>query len=310
MIRTDGVLAFVAVVEGGSISEAARRLRLAKSVVSERLIELERTLGGTLLRRSTRRLSLTEDGAAFLERARRILGEMEGASADMAARRGLIVGPLRISAPVTFGRLHLGPALYPFLAEHPGLELTLDLDDRRADVSSSGFDAVIRHGAIEDTRLIVWRLAPSRRLLAAAPGYLDRHGTPTSLAELERHRGIFYSNRGVADWRFRGEVGSTITASAQFALGINNGDMMRDAAIAGLGIALLPAFIAAPALRDGLLVEIDVGCRPDAEFIYMAHAEGRTPPAKLRALAEHLRRVFGHPPYWETGLDHGAQVPP
>src|SRR4051794_28090073 len=127
MIRTDGILAFVTVVEGGSISEAARRLRLAKSVVSERLIELERTLGGTLLRRTTRRLSLTEDGAAFLERARRILDELEGASADMTQRRGLIAGPLRISAPVTFGRLHLGPALYAFLAQHPGLELTLDL---------------------------------------------------------------------------------------------------------------------------------------------------------------------------------------
>jgi DNA-binding transcriptional LysR family regulator len=157
------------------------------------------------------------------------------------------------------------------------------------------------HCVIEDTRLIVWTLAASRRLLTASPAYLDRHGTPTCFKDLERHRGIYYSNRGIGDWRFRSQDGSTITASAALALGVNNADMMRDAAIAGLGIALLPKFIAAPALSDARLVEIDVGSRPDGEFIYMEHAEGRDPPAKLRALADHLKRAFGDPPYWEMG---------
>lgn len=301
MIRIEGIAAFVAVVEAGSVSEAARRLRLSKSVVSERLAELERSLGGSLIRRTTRKLTLTEDGTAFLERARRIVREIEEAAADMAERRGTLSGPLRIAAPVTFGRMHLGPALYPFLAQHPEIALTLDIDDRRVDPVADGYDAVIRHGPIADSRLVAWKLAPSCRLLTASPGYLERNGTPSSLAELDGHRGVFYTNRGVADWRFQTPEGAVVLR-ARLALGINNGDMMRDAAIAGLGIALLPAFIAGPAIREGRLVEIGVGHRPEPEFIYMAHPEGRNPSAKLRAIADHLRRSFGDPPYWDAGV--------
>jgi DNA-binding transcriptional LysR family regulator len=298
MIRIEGIAAFVAVVESGSVSEAARRLRLSKSVVSERLAELERSLGGVLLHRTTRKLTLTEDGTAFLERAVRIVQEIEEATAEMAVRRGTLSGPLRIAAPVTFGRMHLGPALYPFLVEHPEIELVLDIDDRRVDVSSEGYDAVIRHGPIIDSRLVAWRLSRSRRLLVASPGYLDRHGVPKTLADLDGHKGIFYTNRGAADWRFQTPDGA-IVVRAKLAVGMNNGDMIRDAAVAGLGVALLPAFIAGPAISEGLLVEIDVGYRPEAEFIYMAHPEGRNPSAKLRAVADHLRKAFGDPPYWD-----------
>ena len=139
MLKLDGIATFVAVAEAGSLSEAARRLRLAKSVVSERLAELERSLGTALLHRTTRRLALTEDGAAFLERAAQITREVEEAAADMAERRGTLAGPLRLAAPVTFGRMHLGPALYPFLAQHPRIELTLELDDRRVDAAADGY---------------------------------------------------------------------------------------------------------------------------------------------------------------------------
>jgi len=214
MLKLDDIASFVAVAEAGSISEAARRLRLAKSVVSERLAEIERSLGATLVHRTTRKLSLTEDGAAFLERAARILREVEEATADMAERRGSLSGPLRISAPVTFGRLHLGPALFPFLARHPKLEMTLELEDRRVDAAADGFDAVIRHGRIEDSRLVAWRLAPSRRLLVASPQYLERAGAPTSIEQLQTHRGIFYMNRGVADWRFTGPAGQSTCVRA------------------------------------------------------------------------------------------------
>ncbi|PZU25534.1 MAG: LysR family transcriptional regulator [Shinella sp.] len=304
MMKLEGIAAFVAISEAGSISEAARRLRQSKSVVSERLAELERTLGARLMHRTTRRLTLTEDGSAFLDRARRILGDVENATADMAERRGAMVGPLRISAPVTFGRMHLGPALYPFLAAHPHIELTLDLDDRRVDASSGGFDAVIRHGPILDSRLMAWKLAPSRRVLCASPGYLAQHGAPQSVNDLAAHKGIFYTNRGVADWRFpRGEGGGTeadaIVVRGRLALGLNNGDMIRDAAIAGLGIALLPMFIAGPAIRAGDLLSIEIGVHPEDEFIYMAHPEGRNPSVKLRAMADHLSTAFGRPPYWE-----------
>ncbi|WP_313612668.1 LysR family transcriptional regulator [Agrobacterium sp.] len=298
MMKLEGITAFVAVAESGSISEASRRLNLSKSVVSDRLSELERVLGTTLLHRTTRSLSLTEDGSSFLERAVRIVNEVRDATDDMAERRGDLKGALSLSAPVTFGRLHLGPALYPFLLQNPALEVSLDMDDRRVDVSSAGFDAVVRHGPIVDSRLMAWKLAPSRRLLVASKNYLEQHGTPHNAAELEGHHGIFYTNRGVADWRFVGPNGAVIVR-AKVALRVNHGDMIRDAAVAGLGIALLPTFIAGPAIRDGSLTVIDVGIQAEDEFIYIAHPEGRRPSAKLRALADHLRKAFGSPPYWE-----------
>lgn len=298
MIRIEGIEAFVATAEQGSISAAARQLRLSKSVVSERLAELERLLGARLLHRSTRRLALTEDGSAFLPRAQRIVSDIAAAAADITERRGTLSGPLRIAAPVTFGRLHLGPALYPFLKAHPDIQLTLDLDDRRIDVASSGHDAIIRNGQIDDTRLIVWRLAESRRLLTASLDYLAAHGTPHTLEDLHHHRGIYYTNRGVGDWRFETAEGP-VSIRARLALRVNNGDMMRDAAIAGLGLAMLPSFIAGPAIKAGALVEVPLEATPAPDTLYMAHAQGREPSAKLRRLIEHLRQCFGDPPYWD-----------
>jgi DNA-binding transcriptional LysR family regulator len=301
MMKLDGIASFVAVAESGSISEAARRLRLSKSVVSERLAELERSLGAGLLHRTTRKLTLTEDGTAFLERAHRIVQEIEAATSDMAERRGTISGPLRISAPVTFGRMHLGPALYPFLADHPELQLTLDLDDRRVDAAADGYDAVVRNGPIADSRLMAWRLAPSRRVLVASPAYLRDNGKPASIEELEQHRGIFYTNRGVADWRFP-SVGGTVIVRGKMGLGLNNGDMLRDAAIAGLGIALIPMFIVGAQVAAGDLETIDIGVQPELEYIHIAHPDGRRPSVKLRALADHLRAAFGSPPYWDPAF--------
>lgn len=301
MLSVESITAFVAVIECGSISEAARRLRVSKSVVSERLSDLEKKLGGKLVHRSTRKLTLTEDGTTFLDSARRILHELDAASTTFKERRGTLSGPLRIAAPVTFGRMHLGPAIYSFMKLHPEIALTLDIDDRRVDASSEGYDAIIRHGPILDSRLVAWKLARSRRILAASPEYLARHGTPTSLDELQTHRGLFYTNRGVADWRFQSPEGSVVIRG-QLSMGINNGDMLRDAAVAGLGITLLPSFIAAPPIAEGLLSEIDIGLKPEPEFVYMAHPEGRNPSTKLRALADHLRESFGDPPYWDPDV--------
>ena len=299
-MKLDGITTFVAVAEAGSISEAARRLGLAKSVVSERLAQLEGELGTPLLHRTTRKLSLTEDGSAFLERAAGIVRAVEDAAAELAERRGTLAGPLRLSAPVTFGRMHLGPALYPFLAKHERIELTLELDDRRVDAAAEGFDGVIRHGPILDTRLVAWRLAPSRRVLVAAPAYLAAQGVPRAAADLAAHRGIFYTNRGAADWRFRAGD-RTVSARAEIGLRVNNGDVMLDATIAGLGIALLPLWLAARAITAGQLAVIDIGMPAEREFIYLAHPEGRRPSAKLRALADWLRQSLGDPPQWEKG---------
>lgn len=298
-MKFEGLAAFVAIAEAGSISEAARRLSLAKSVVSERLADLEEQLGGKLFHRTTRKLTLTEDGIAFLERASRITREVEAASADFSERRGALSGPMRLSAPVTFGRMHLGPALWPFLTAHPQISLKLELSDRRVDVSAEGYDAVIRHGRIDDSRLIVWRLAPSRRVFVASEAYLAEHGTPGNADELESHDAIFYTNRGAADWRVMGPQGPRVIR-ARPKLVLDNGDMIRDAAIGGVGVCYLPMFIAGDAVRSGLLRILDIGIAAEEEHVYIAHPEGRQPSAKLRALADHLREAFGNPPYWDS----------
>jgi len=300
MMKLDGIAAFVAVSDSGSISEAARRLGLPKSVVSERLAELERSLGTRLVQRTTRKMSLTEDGLAFLERGRRIVRDALEATAEMAERRGTLVGPLRISGPVSFGTLHLGPALYPFLHDNPGIELTLHLEDRFVDVAADGYDAVVRHGPIRDSRLIAKRLAPSRRILVASPAYLLAQGEPRSLADLEGHSAILYINRD-ADWRFSGPQGSTVVRPRR-SLRVNNGLIMRDAALAGLGITLLTSFMVYPELASGALRIVDVGIEPEGADIHIAYPMDRSPSAKVRALTEHLRRAFGDPPYWDTHL--------
>ncbi|WP_338522778.1 LysR family transcriptional regulator [Pseudomonas batumici] len=298
-MKLDGIATFVTVAECKSLSEAALRLRVSRSVVSERIVELEKELGTSLLQRTTRKISVTEDGHEFLRRAIRIVKEVEEASAVMSERRGMLAGTLRISAPVTFGRMHLGPALYPFLARHPEIQITLDLNDRRVDPSSDGFDAIVRHGVIEDRYLVAWTLATSKRVLVASPEYLARNGKPTTPAELEGHRGIFYSNRGGADWRFM-QQGKTLIVHGQSGLVLNNGDMMRDAAVAGLGITLLPQFIVGDALKAGSLARLDIGIEAEQECIYIAHPDGQHPSAKLRALADWLREAFGSPPYWDA----------
>ena len=164
MLKLEGLTAFIAVVEAGTFSEAARRLRISKSMVSQRVADLERSIGARLVQRTTRKLALTEDGVLFHRRALRIAADLTEATTELSERRGALVGPLRLSAPVSFGVLHLAPALYPFLRENPGLELTLDLDDRFVDAAAGGYDAVIRHGALRPSALVAKRLARSSRV--------------------------------------------------------------------------------------------------------------------------------------------------
>ncbi|TIT67705.1 MAG: LysR family transcriptional regulator [Mesorhizobium sp.] len=300
MLKLEAAAAFVAVAESGSITEAARRMALSKSVISERLSELERGLGTKLLDRTTRKLSITETGRSFYERAKRIMQEVADASAEIAERRGELAGPLRIAAPTSFGILHLGPALYGFLAKHPGIELTLDLDDRFVSIVADGYDAILRHGpVVDDGPVIVRKLASSRRFLVAAPDYLETFGRPGTVEDLKRHKGIIYSIRGAADWRFKVSR-RLMTVRSQTTLRVNNGILMRDAALAGLGLALLPAYFIQAEIADGRLVSVDVGAEPEGASIYMAFPEDRRGSAKLRALTAWLRDVFGDPPYWEA----------
>lgn len=275
-------------------------MALSKSVISERLSELERGLGTKLLDRTTRKLSITETGRSFYERAKRIMQEVADASAEIAERRGELAGPLRIAAPTSFGILHLGPALYGFLAKHPGIELTLDLDDRFVSIVADGYDAILRHGpVVDDGPVIVRKLASSRRFLVAAPDYLETFGRPGTVEDLKRHKGIIYSIRGAADWRFKVSR-RLMTVRPQTTLRVNNGILMRDAALAGLGLALLPAYFIQAEIADGRLVSVDVGAEPEGASIYMAFPEDRRGSAKLRALTAWLRDVLGDPPYWEA----------
>ena len=297
MLKLEGIAAFVGVAEAGSISEAARRCGLAKSVISERVSDLERTLGARLIQRTTRKLSLTEDGGTFLERARRILREVADASAEISERHGTLAGPLRVSAPVSFGALHLGPALYPFLAANPAIDLNLDVDDRFVNAAGDGYDAVLRHGPLRDNRLIAKRLASSRRLLVASPAYLASFGIPNCPEELGTHRAILYANRA-ADWRFLGPAGETVIRP-RAALRVNNGIIMRDASLAGLGIALLPTFLIHEHLNQGYLREVDIGLPAEGADLYLAYPSNRSPSAKVIALAACLRDAFGDPPYWD-----------
>lgn len=299
MLKLEAVAAFIAVAEAGSISGAARRMELSKSVISERLTELESNLGAKLLHRTTRKLAITQDGNAFYERAKRIVREVADATSEIAQRRGDLAGPLRISAPVSFGSLHLGPALFGFLTQNPNIDLTLDLDDRFVNIVAAGYDAVVRHGPVVDDYVVVKRLAPSRRLLVAAPGYLKRFGRPKTLGELEQHKGIIYSNRGAADWRFKASR-HLVTVRPQTVLRVNNGLLMRDAALAGLGLALLPSYFVQAELASDRLAVIDVGAEAEGATLYLAYPEERRGSATLRALTEWLRRAFGHPPYWEA----------
>ena len=300
MIKFDGIAAFVATAEAGSISAASKRLGLAKSVVSERLAELERTLGAKLIQRTTRKLSLTENGHTFLPRAHRILREADEAVAELAARSGKLAGPLKLSAPVSFGILHLAPALTRFLAEHPEIDVSAELDDSFVDAAAGGFDAVLRHGAVGDSRLIVRRLASSRRLLVASPEYLESEGRPTSLADLEQHRGILYSQRE-SDWRFSTGHGWSVVRPKP-GLRVNNGLVMREAAMAGLGITLLPTFFVHDDLKSGALISIDVGAPAEGAELFIAYPRDHGASAKIRALADSLRKSFGDPPYWERGI--------
>jgi DNA-binding transcriptional LysR family regulator len=299
-MKLDGVSAFVTVATTGSISEAARHLRLSKSSVSERLSELERALGANLIQRNSRQLALTEDGTAFLARAKRIVAEADDATNELARRRGEVAGPLRIACPRGFADTHLAAAIFSFLERYPAVSATVDADDRMVE-AASGFDAIIRISGAELPKFALERITISRRYLVAAPSYLAKFGRPESVEDLAKHRAIHYMERNPDDWSFR--VGNDlIVARVAPRLRVSSCLAMRDAAVAGLGIASLPTFHCADGVKSGALEILDVGVDADVTPITLAYQNGVPPSAKLAALIDHLKLAFGDPPYWDTGL--------
>jgi DNA-binding transcriptional LysR family regulator len=299
-MKLDGVSAFVTVVNTGSISEAARHMRLSKSAVSERLSELERALDANLIQRNSRQLALTEDGAAFLERAKRIVAEAEEAAQDLARRRGEVAGPLRIACPRGLADTHMAAAIFSFMERYPDITATVDADDRMVD-AAGGFDAIVRIAGAELPKLAQQTITISRRYLVAAPSYLARFGKPATIEDLTQHKAIHYMERNPDDWNFR--VGNDlVVARVEPRLRVSSCYAMRDAAIAGLGIASLPTFHCADGVKSGALEILDVGADDDITPITLAYQNGVRPSAKLTALIDHLKRAFGNPPYWDEGL--------
>jgi DNA-binding transcriptional LysR family regulator len=297
-MKLEGIRTFVAIAEAGSITAAARRLGVAKSVVSHRLSELEDAVGARLIQRSSRRLSLTEQGTTFHRFCARMLSELDEAVSLVAGEGHELCGPLRLAVPMSFGLLHLGPALFCFLKLHPSIRLDLDLNDRMVDLVGEGYDMAIRIGRLPDSSLVARRLVSTRNLLVASPDYAREHGLPRRVEDLGEHRGILYSNVHPNDQLRFERGGSTVTGHLRSAMQVNNGDLMRDAAIAGLGLAVIPDFIVWQAVADGRLQVVPLdGSLPEVG-IHAVFPQTRHLPAKVRALVDYLAETFGDPPYW------------
>jgi len=298
------VLAFVRVVETGGFSRAAERMGMAKSIVSRRVARLEEQLGARLLTRSAQGASPTDVGQAYFERAANVLAELEAAEEVVAEAVTQIAGPIRLSAPLSFGVQHLSPALAEFAAEHPKVELDISFEDRPVDLVGGGYDLAVRIGALKDSALIARRIAPVRKVAVASPAYLVRRGRPEHPRDLAGHDILLYANE---TWRFRVGKGWDY-AKGQPRLRADNGEMLRAAAVAGLGICILPSFIAAPGFEAGTLEPLLRDFPLEESGLY-AVMPGRATTARVRALVDFLTTRFGPEPSWDPCWLHRCDEP-
>ncbi|MFM0368058.1 LysR family transcriptional regulator [Paraburkholderia aspalathi] len=287
-MQLDDMRIFVATVDAHNFTAAAKRLALSKQFVSRRVMALEEALGVQLLIRNTRKLAVTELGQEFYERARRILGEVEDAEQAMSLRRAGPRGLLRVSAPMSFGMMHLSPLVASFLREHADVRFDMELSDRTVDVVGEGFDMAIRIGALPDSTLIAQKLVDVRMVVCCSPGYVRRRGAPAVPADLARHSCLLYGHGGVVSWDFVVDgVSKGVEVSGP--LRANNGELVRDAAVAGLGIVRLPDFIVAEAVGSGLLVTVLEEFLPSATTVYAVYPQHRQSSVSIRVFVEFLR---------------------
>src|SRR5260370_20722166 len=255
MDRLAAVEAFVRGSETQSFSAAARRLRSSKSSGSRQVAAVEAELGGRLFYRTTRSLTLTEAGRRYFERASRILADLEEANLSVSQLQAAPRGRLRVNAPMSFGFLHLAPALTDFLFRYPEVEVDMTLNDRFVDLVDEGFDVAVRIGSLADSSLVARRLAPIRRTVCASPAYLKARGIPASPDDLKTHDCLCYSNLAQArEWHFMTADGRPWPVEVRARLTANNGDTLKAAALKGLGLATLPTFIVGSELPAGALV--------------------------------------------------------
>ena len=303
MNRLENMDTFVRIVDAGGISAAAERIGVAPSVVSRRLKELEGHLGTELFHRTTRRLNLTEAGETFYRRSQRILEDVEHAENEVSDEHEMIRGRLRVALPSSFGHMHVGPAIIDFLCAHPEIEFDLDFNDREVDLMQEGFDLAIRLAALPDSSLMARRIAPIRRVMCASPDYLAENGTPESIEDLAEHRCLIYSLiRDFEDWQPADQRVPMKTKLHPY-MKSTTGEFLRDAAVAGHGIVVMPTFIVYQAIDSGKLVRL----LPDIEFssinAYAIYPPTRHLSRRVRAFIEFLKSRF-ESAYWDDCISH------
>ena len=292
------VLAFVRVVETGAFARAAERMDISKSILSRRVARLEQQLGARLLTRTASGTKPTDIGEAYYARASNILAELDAAREVVADAVTQVAGSIRITAPISFGSQHLAPALAEFAKLHPKVEFDVSLSDRTVDMMAGGFDMAVRIGSLPDSSLVARRIAPIHGVAVASPDYLDRKGRPRHPRDLNDHDLLFYANiPAYEQWRFRvGNRWEHVKGHPRFRS--DNGEMLREAAVAGLGVVILPSFIASEGITSGKL-EVILRDYPLEEVgLHLVMPPGRSATARIRALIDFLAARFGTVPNW------------
>jgi DNA-binding transcriptional LysR family regulator len=291
---------FAKVVVAGSLSNAARELGLSPALVSRKLAALESRLGVRLINRTTRSLHLTDEGASYYEACSRLLAEIDEADAAVAVGRVEPQGILRVALPASFGHLHLAPRIPEFAAQYPKVKLALSLSDRSVNVIEEGFDLAVRIAELEDSSLAARRLAPNRRVVCASPQYLARHGTPRLPEDLAQHNVLTTVTDFAMTWDYKDPKGKPGTVRVAGRHSCDNWEVLREWALAGLGIALKSTWDVYRHLQDGSLVELFPGYSFHSDVaIYAVYPHRRHLPAKTRVFIEFLAALFGPEPYWD-----------
>ncbi len=300
--ETSELVIFTSVVRHGSFAKAADEHELTPSAVSKLVSRLEEHLGVRLLQRTTRKLALTDVGQSFHARAVQILADLAEAEAEVSMASLRPRGVVRLSAPTVFGRLYVAPLLSTLLQRFPDLSIDLNLSDRFVDLVEEGVDLAIRIGTLSDSRLVARRLCANRRLLVAAPSYLELHGRPETPADLARHECLIFTglNRP-REWQLVGRDG-LVSAPVNARLASNNAEALVEAALDGLGIAMGATFATHGALRSGALVRV----LPEYEFeptaMFAVFPSARQLSLKVRAVVDLLSAAFADPPHWDHQL--------
>ncbi|MEE4110268.1 MAG: LysR substrate-binding domain-containing protein [Halieaceae bacterium] len=293
------VAVFVAVVDAGSFTRAAERLKVSRPAVSKQVSRLEESLGVRLLQRTTRRLSLTEAGRIFHAGASRGLEDLAEARAEVSRLQEQPRGVLRINVPMSFGILHIAPLLPEFMREYPELSVEMDLNDRKLDVIEEGFDASVRISDLPDSTLVARRLAPCRHAIVAAPAYLERRGVPEKPMDLQGHEVLSYSlQQSARQWHFLDPDGQPEQVTVSGRLQVNNSLALREALLAGVGLARTPTFLVGEDLREGRLIAVLRDYRSLEVSIYLVYPQRRHLSPKVRAFADFLVSKIKDPPYW------------